>query len=103
VDPNQPPVRSLGVTLSGDDFGMFSGARVETQVDGSNPLVKDADSQNRLKGNLKRLIAQGRILYTEPHQKLETKDYFDQNGQPYTGVVRWVDGQMTIERVPIVS
>ena len=96
-------MRSLGVTLSGDDFGMFSGAKVETQVDGSFPLGQDADSQNRLKANMKRLIAQGRILYTEPHQNLTTKDYFDSEGLPYTGVVRWVDGQMTIERVPIVS
>ncbi len=102
-DSNGREVRNVGITLTGDDFGMFSGARVETQVDGSFPLVKDADSQNRLKANMKRLIAQGRILYTEPHQRLSTSDYFDCEGVPYTGVVRWVDGQMTIERVPIVS
>ena len=102
-DPGAPRTRSVAVTLSGGDFGMFEGARVESPVDGSNPLAKDAEAGNRLKSNLKRLIAQGRILYTEPHHKISPKDYFDKEGRPYLGVVRWEDGQMTIERLKVTT
>lgn len=102
-DPNAPPTRTLAVTLTGGDYGMFEGARVETPVDGSNPLAKDVEARNRLKGNLKRLIAEGRILYTEPHQKITPKDYFDPEGRPYLGIVRWEDGQMVIERLKVTT
>ena len=102
-DPEAPALRTVSVTLDGEGFGMFSGAKVETPVDGASPLYQDVESKNRLKDNVQRMIAQGRILYTEPNQKIEEKDLFDKGGHPYAGVVRWVDGQMTIERVPIVS
>ncbi len=101
--PSAPEVTFKEVTLVGDEFGVFSGAKVKTPVDASNPLVKDVETQNRLKSDMKRLIAQGRILYTRPGQELEPDDYFDQSGRPYAGVVRWVDGQMWIEKVLIVS
>ncbi|MBQ7567562.1 hypothetical protein IJT17_02020 [bacterium] len=101
-DDNGPQeFRMASFTLDGDGFGMFAGAKVETPVDAGKLSLSD-DGQ-KLKDNMKRLIADGRILYTEPNQKIETKDLFDKDGVPYTGVVRWVDGEMHIERNTIIS
>jgi len=101
VDYGSQELRMVNVTLDGDGFGMFSGATVETPVDSGRMFaMEDSD---KFKSNMKRLIADGRILYTEPNQKVETKDLFDKNGVPYMGVVRWVDGQMVIERNTIID
>lgn len=94
--------RMQSVTLDGDGFGMFAGAKIDTPVDASKVGLDGGDFSS-VKDNMKKLIADGRILYTEPNQKIETKDLFDKNGQPYMGVVRWVDGQMTIERNHMIS
>ena len=56
-----------------------------------------------LKHDMKRLIDAGRILYTEPNQTLQTKDLFDKDGVPYAGVVRWIDGNMVIEKNTIIA
>jgi len=95
--------RPVRVTLSGDQYGMFQGAVVETLVDKDGSLAKDAEVTSRVRKNLERLIASGRILYTEPGKPVTTRDLFDAKGRPYTGVVRWTDGQMSIERVKIAS
>ena len=102
VDYGAREFRMQNVTLDGEGFGMFSGATVSTPVDADKFSVSAEDS-NRLKGTMKQLIAQGRILYTEPNQQVSTKDLFDKDGMPYMGVVRWVDGQMTIEHNLIVN
>ncbi|MDO5295330.1 MAG: hypothetical protein Q4F00_01645 [bacterium] len=97
--------RMMTVTLDGDGFGMFSGAKVETPVDANSIFTSSTNSKpaQDLKTNMKRLIDAGRILYTEPNQKIEPKDLFDKNGMPYMGVARWVDGDLVIERNHVIS
>ena len=82
------------ITLSGPEYGMFSGAEVTgSSRHGAPALLKD----------LKNLIKNGSILYTEPNQSVTKSDLFDRNGNAYVGVVRWVDGKMTIEQTGIIS
>lgn len=80
--------------------GNFGGAQVEIVRDQENMGLEEDTSQA---DNVKRLISQGRILYTEPHQRITDKDLFDKNGQPYMGVLRWKDGQPVIERNRVVA
>ncbi len=96
--------RSMTVSLDGD-FGMFSGAKVDTFVDADKMYASDATrpEATNLKHDMKRLIDAGRILYTEPNQNLQTKDLFDKDGVPYAGVVRWIDGNMVIEKNTIIA
>lgn len=102
-----PPVldagtRTLATTLNGDQFGQFSGARVETLLSGQQAnLVGDGAQADQLSQQMARLIKAGEIKMTEPNQVVTSKDLFKADGEPYRGVVRWVDGQMTIERVKI--
>lgn len=94
----------ISTTLEGDRFGQFAGARVETTVNGEFALqAEDAKSTENLRDDLARLISAGEIKMTDPNQLVTQKDLFKANGKPYTGVVRWQDGQMTIERVHILS
>jgi len=92
------PVR---VTLRGSDFGMFAGAIVENPVDNDGSLAKDAETVSRVQGSVKRLIDSGRVRFNPPGYRMQKSDYFDAQGQPYAGYVRWEDGQMRIERVTI--
>lgn len=101
--PEANTVRNITVRINGPQYGKFSGAVVESALSGDSPLAKDAEASERVKTSLQKLIAQGRILYTEPNQTVKTKDLFDNKGRPYVGVVRWTDGQMSIERVKIAS
>ncbi|MBQ7529269.1 hypothetical protein IJT10_05140, partial [bacterium] len=82
--------RKMSVSLDGGDFGMFTGARVDTMVDADKMFINEADSSEaqETKQNLQKLIKAGRILYTEPNQKIEKKDLFDKDGMPYAGVLR---------------
>ncbi|MCR4784196.1 MAG: hypothetical protein K6A35_06725 [bacterium] len=85
---------NVTVTLSGPEYGMFSGAEVTgSSRHGAPSLLKD----------LKNLIKNGSILYTEPNQSVTKEDLFDRNGNAYVGVVRWVDGKMTIEQTGMIS
>ena len=68
--------------------GVFAGDPLETE---------------KLNQQLARLIKSGDIKMTEPNEVVTTKDLFKPNREPYKGVVRWLDGQMTIERVKIVG
>ena len=83
------------------NFGNFSGAMVEVPRDTDAPRFAADDAGVR--DDMKHLIQNGRILYTEPHQRLTDKDLFDKNGQPYIGVLRWKDGQPVIERNSVVA
>ena len=96
--------RTMTVSLDGD-FGMFSGAKVDTLVDADKMYASDSTRPEAtdLKHDMKRLIDAGRILYTEPNQTLQTKDLFDKDGVPYAGVVRWIDGNMVIEKNTIIA
>ncbi|NDD27639.1 MAG: hypothetical protein EB084_05160 [Proteobacteria bacterium] len=96
------PVAAIETVLRGADLGRFEGARVSTPLSGS-ALVRSGEAEQKLESDVKRLIAQGRILYTTPDQIVRPRDLFDGQGRPYVGVVRWLDGQMTIERVKIAS
>lgn len=95
--------RMVQTTLRGDGFGQFEGAVVKTPVDEAFPLGKDVETEKRTREDIKRLIDAGRILMTDPGQRVETKDLFDAQGRPYVGVVTWENGRMNIERVPIIA
>lgn len=104
-DTGAKNTRLMTVSLDGGDFGMFAGAKVKTHVDADKMSISETSSQEAkdLKANMQRLIKSGRVLYTEPNQKIEKKDLFDSQGRPYIGVVRWVDGEMTIERNAMIG
>lgn len=94
----------ISTTLNGDRFGQFAGARVETTASGElATMAQDDESAKNLQNDLARLITAGQIKMTEPNQVVSQKDLFKADGTPYTGVVRWDNGEMTIERVHIVS
>lgn len=95
--------RMVRVQLSGQEFGRFEGAVVETAVDRDGSLAKDNEVAERTRDSLKRLIAAGRIRYNEPDYEMKPKDYFDAQGRAYMGVVKWVGDQMVIERVKIAQ
>lgn len=101
--PASENFRMVQTTLRGSGFGQFEGAVVKTPVDEAFPLGKDVETEKRTRDDIKRLIDAGRILMTNPGQRVETKDLFDAQGRPYVGVVTWENGQMNIERVPIIS
>lgn len=95
--------RRFETTLVGDRFGQFAGARVATTLSGAQAgLVGDEGQSDRLQNQMARLIQAGEIKMTEPNQVVSQKDLFKADGQPYKGVVRWVDGDMSIERVKIL-
>ncbi|MCW5865691.1 MAG: hypothetical protein KIS61_00375 [Candidatus Eremiobacteraeota bacterium] len=98
-----PGTRLYSTSLDGPQFGMFQGAKVESLLSGSGQagLRADEGPALRLKERMQELIAEGEIKYTEPNQAISAKDLFRPDGRPYTGVVRWLDGQMQIERVRI--
>lgn len=96
--------RDLEVTLDGPQFGMFAGAKVATKLSGDagmRMMGDDGAAADKLSTTMNRLIKQGDIKYTEPNQVVTQKDLYKADGHPYDGIVRWVDGQMTIEKVGI--
>lgn len=96
--------RQLSTTLEGDRFGQFAGARVETILSGEfATLAEDGEQSAKLQGDVARLIEAGEVKMTEPNQVVAQKDLFKADGTPYMGVVRWTDGEMSIERVQIVA
>lgn len=96
--------RTVSTVLEGPQFGRFQGARVENLVSGAvASLDGDGEAEAKLQDDLARLIKAGEIKWTEPNQAVATKDLFDDHGHPYKGVVRWSDGQMSIERVTIAG
>lgn len=97
------PTRRLTLKLSGSQYGMFDGAKLQTVVDKDGSLGKDAEVANRTKANVERLIKAGRIRYNDPSYQMKPGDYFDAKGQPYIGFVRWEDGEMMIERSKVTA
>lgn len=91
------PSREMTITLDGAEFGKFAGAEVTGTVPGGFNAMEGSPADG-LAQDMKQLIQNGCILYTEPNQTVEKKDLFDKNGHPYIGVVRWTDGKMVIER-----
>lgn len=107
VDGNRTPLSDVAATvrvrLSGSEFGMYQGAVVDTVVDKDGALTKSTEISTRTQSSLKQLIDAGRIRFNDPTYKMKPEDYFDKNGVPYMGVVRWEGDQMVIERVKIAS
>jgi hypothetical protein len=102
--PMDDVTRKVFVRLSGPEFGMFQGARVETLVDKDGSLGKDAEVAGRVKNNVSKAIAEGRIRYNDPNYKMKLpQDLFDSKGRPYLGVTRWENGQMIIERSKVAN
>ncbi|MBM3465033.1 MAG: hypothetical protein FJX76_23280 [Armatimonadetes bacterium] len=95
--------RTVRVKLSGQEYGMFNGAVVETVVDKDGSLAKDAEAASRTRKALANHIKAGRVRYNDPSYQMKKDDYFDKNGNPYIGAVRWENGQMVIERVKITA
>lgn len=95
------PSRNATITLDGPEFGKFAGAEVTGRVPGGFSVAENSESS--LAADMKQLIQNGSILYTEPNQTVEKKDLFDKNGNAYIGVVRWTDGKMVIERNNMIS
>ena len=93
--------RDLTITLDGPEYGKFAGAEVSGKA--SSGIGMMSNPADKLAKDMKRLIQNGSILYTEPNQVVEKKDLFDKNGNPYVGVVRWTDGKMVIERNKMIS
>lgn len=98
---DEPAVTQLGVTL-GDDFGMFSGARVEIPVSPEKLLFKSNELQDQTQDDIRRLIQAGRIRYNDPTYQMKfPHDYFNPQGEAYIGAVTWEGDQMKIERLAI--
>lgn len=93
--------RDMTITLDGPEYGKFAGAEVSGKA--SSGIGMMSNPGDKLAKDMKRLIQNGSILYTEPNQVVEKKDLFDKNGNPYIGVVRWTDGKMVIERNKMIS
>ena len=97
----EPAVAQMGVTL-GDDFGMFSGAKVEIPVSPEKLLFKSDELQEQTQGDIRRLIQAGRIRYNDPAYQMKfPNDYFNPQGEAYIGAVTWEGDQMKIERLAI--
>ena len=96
-------LRTLEVTLKGQEYGQFEGAVVRTPIDSNMSLASDGQRRSELADDVLGHIQAGRVLFTTPGQQLSEQDYFDQDGNPYMGVVRWESGQMEIERLPILA
>jgi len=103
LKPLDSVTRQVNVRLSGPEYGIFNGAKVSTLVDNDGGLSKDAEVTLRTQASLKKLIDAGRIRYTRPDEKISQKDMFDAKGSPFAGIVRWNNGEMTIERVKIAD
>lgn len=97
----ETPVTQVSLRL-GDDFGMWSGARVEVPIATDRAIFRTAEIQEETEDEMRRLIAAGKIRYNNPNQQMEyPKDYFNPHGEPYVGAVTWENGEMKIERLPI--
>jgi hypothetical protein len=90
-------------TLQGPQFGPLQGAEVSTVVSGweGRSLLESDQERLRLDHDIARLWRNGDILMTEPNQVVSPQQLFKPDGEPYIGVVRWQDGKMRLERVPI--
>ena len=99
----EPAVSHVPVTL-GDDFGMFSGARLEIPVASDRALFKSEEIQEDTQGQVRQLIAAGKIRYNDPaYQMKYPQDYFNPQGEPYVGAVVWEGDKMKIERLAIAD
>jgi hypothetical protein len=100
---SQPSVTNVELQL-GEDFGMWSGARVDVPVSAERALFKSAEIQEETEGEMRRLIKAGKIRYNNPNYQMKfPEDYFNPRGEAYIGALTWEDGQMRIERLAIAT
>ncbi|MBS2034906.1 hypothetical protein JST97_07955 [bacterium] len=98
---DEPAFAPMSVTL-GQDFGMFSGAKVEIPVASDKLIFKSDELQEQTQDDIRRLIQAGRIRYNDPNYQMKfPNDYFNPQGEAYIGAVTWDGGQMKIERLAI--
>ena len=92
------------VTLEGAQFGPFEGMEVSHKVSGeARGLLEDEGEKVQLSKNLARLIANGDILMTLPHQDPSSLRLVKDDGEPYRGVVRWKEGKAMIEPTYVIG
>ncbi len=97
----EPGYGQMGITL-GQDFGMYSGAKVEIPVASDRLLFKSDELREQTQDDIRRLIQAGRIRYNDPNYQMKfPNDYFNPQGEVYIGAVVWEGGQMKIERLAI--
>lgn len=97
-----PGTRKLEFTLDGPHLGPLQGCRVSTVLSGEGQGLTDDESKAaQIQKDIARLHRNGDILMTLPNEVVPASRLFKPNGEPYVGVVRWIDGQMTLERVSI--
>lgn len=98
-EPLPPGRRELRHVLQN---GPLQGAEIKTVLSGESASLLDSDVERmQLELDVARLWRNGDILMTEPNQVVAPDQLFKPNGEPYIGVVRWHEGRMQLERVPI--
>lgn len=98
-EPLPPGRRELRHVLQS---GPLQGAEIKTVLSGETTSLLDSEAVRlQLELDVARLWRRGDILMTEPHQVVPPHKLFKPNGEPYIGVVRWHEGRMQLERVPI--
>ncbi|MBX3169652.1 MAG: hypothetical protein KF760_19775 [Candidatus Eremiobacteraeota bacterium] len=102
ASPLAPPAYGQMAVTLGQDFGMYSGARVEIPVASDRLLFKSDELQEQTQDDIRRLIQAGRIRYNDPNYQMKfPNDYFNPQGEAYIGAVVWEGDQMKIERLAI--
>jgi hypothetical protein len=94
----------ISIILEGEQFGRFQGARVENILSGSEHTPAELEAaQKQLESRMAQLIRNDDILYVEPGHTPDVSELFKSVMRPYFAMVTWKDGQMHIERVPIMT
>jgi hypothetical protein len=96
----KPSFETVSVKL-GSNLGQFSGALVDVPTGLDEGLFKSDHLQSSTEADISRLVQAGKIRYNDPHYKMKDGDVYNPKGEPYEGVVTWLDGQMKIERLHI--
>jgi hypothetical protein len=93
----------VGIRLQGSEFGPFDGAIVETPVDTHVSETETFQAQDRLAGNMSRLIRDGRVRFNPPGYQMQQQDWFDAQRRPWAGVGEWRDNQLYIVRPKLAT
>lgn len=99
--PGDEPVRQLNLQLS-DACGMYAGAKVQVPVAADRALFASDSIHEDTEEEIRSLAATGKIRYNDPtYQMKYPQDYFNPQGEPFIGFVRWENGEMHLERSTI--
>lgn len=92
----EPPLQTLDVVLRGPEFGQYEGAIVRTTVDASSTPAAHEPLADTIRAFVAGLIAAGQVKYHDPTHVPVPGD-----ASGFTAVVRWEDGRMVLEKVPL--